>query len=78
MNQMRLLFGMHNSYYLINDLLVTLCLGLIMYIMQFRHLITNLGESLTDDEADEMIREAGIDPEGQIKYDEFVKLLLSK
>ena len=49
-----------------------------MYMVQFRHLITNLGETLTDDEADEMIRESGIDPEGQIKYDDFVKLLLSK
>jgi calmodulin len=46
--------------------------------MQLRHLMTNLGEALTDDEADELIREAGIDPEGQIKYNDFVKLLLSK
>jgi calmodulin len=46
--------------------------------MQLRHLMTNLGEALTDDEADELIREAGIDPEGQINYNDFVKLLLSK
>ena len=77
MNQMRL-HGIHKSCYFFKDLPVTLYLGLIMYMVQFRHLITNLGETLTDDEADEMIRESGIDPEGQIKYDDFVKLLLSK
>lgn len=46
--------------------------------MQLRHVMTNLGEKLTDEEVDEMIREAGIDPEGQVNYDEFVKMLLSK
>eukprot|EP00250_Pteridium_aquilinum_P035583 c9686_g1_i1 orf=71-520(+) len=45
---------------------------------ELRHVMTNLGEKLTDEEVDEMIREAGIDPEGQVNYDEFVKMLLSK
>jgi calmodulin len=33
---------------------------------------------LTDDECDEMIREADIDGDGQINYAEFVKLMLTK
>ncbi|KAI5082863.1 hypothetical protein GOP47_0002606 [Adiantum capillus-veneris] len=45
---------------------------------ELRHVMTNLGEKLTDEEVDEMIREAGIDPEGRVNYDEFVKMLLSK
>lgn len=36
--------------------------------------MTNLGEKLTDEEVDEMIREADIDGDGQINYEEFVKV----
>jgi len=45
---------------------------------ELRHVMTNLGEKLTDSEVDEMIREADIDGDGQINYDEFVKMMLSK
>ena len=36
---------------------------------ELRHEMTNLGEKLTDDEVDEMIREADIDGDGQVKYE---------
>ena len=36
---------------------------------ELRHVMTNLGERLTDEEADEMIREADIDGDGQINYE---------
>merc|ERR1711898_75185 len=45
---------------------------------ELRHIMTNLGEKLTDEEVDEMIREADIDGDGQINYDEFVKIMMSK
>ena len=38
-------------------------------ILLFRHVMTNLGEKLTDEEVDEMIREADIDGDGQVNYE---------
>jgi len=35
--------------------------------LQLRHVMTNLGEKLTDEEVDEMIREADIDGDGQVR-----------
>ena len=34
---------------------------------QLRHVMTNLGEKLTDEEVDEMIREADVDGDGQVR-----------
>ena len=45
---------------------------------ELRHIMTNLGEKLSDEEVDEMIREADIDGDGQINYEEFVKMMMSK
>lgn len=36
---------------------------------ELRHVMTNLGEKLTDEEVNEMIREADIDGDGQVNYD---------
>ena len=45
---------------------------------ELRHVMTNLGEKLTDEEVDEMIREADVDGDGQVNYDEFVKMMMAK
>mmetsp|Transcript_2907 Transcript_2907/g.4717 ORF Transcript_2907/g.4717 Transcript_2907/m.4717 type:complete len:150 (+) Transcript_2907:171-620(+) len=45
---------------------------------ELRYSMTNLGEKLTDAEVDEMIREADADGDGQINYDEFVKMMMAK
>ena len=44
---------------------------------ELRHVMTNLGEKLTDEEVDE-IREADVDGDGQVNYDEFVKMMMAK
>ena len=45
---------------------------------ELRHVMTNLGEKLTGEEVDEMIREAGVDGDGPINYEEFVRMMMAK
>lgn len=45
---------------------------------ELRHVMTNLGESLSPEEVEEMIKEADLDGDGQINYDEFVRMMMSK
>ncbi|PWA15715.1 calmodulin-7 [Artemisia annua] len=45
---------------------------------ELRHAMTNLGEKLTDEEVDEMIREVDVDGDRQINYEEFVKIMMAK
>ncbi|XP_030668324.1 calmodulin-like [Nomascus leucogenys] len=40
---------------------------------ELRHAMRNLGEKLTDEEVDEMIREADIDGDSQVNYEEFAQ-----
>jgi calmodulin len=50
----------------------------VMLCVQLRHVMTNLGEKLSDEEVDEMIREADVDGDGQVNYEEFVKMMMAK
>ena len=45
---------------------------------ELRHIMTNLGEKLADEEADEMIREADVNNEGRINYEDFAKYIMAK
>ena len=36
---------------------------------ELRHAMTNLGETLTDEEVEQMMKEADVDGDGQINYD---------
>ena len=46
--------------------------------VELRRVMTNLGEKLTEAEVDEMIREADVDGDGYINFQEFVSMMLGK
>eukprot|EP00397_Hematodinium_sp_SG-2012_P047181 GEMP01053551.1.p1 GENE.GEMP01053551.1~~GEMP01053551.1.p1 ORF type:complete len:154 (+),score=43.85 GEMP01053551.1:319-780(+) len=43
-----------------------------------RSVMNNVGETLTDEEVDEMVTEADLDGDGQINYEEFVRMMMGK
>ncbi|KAL3846942.1 hypothetical protein ACJMK2_017882 [Sinanodonta woodiana] len=45
---------------------------------ELRHVMTTMGDKLTDLEVDEMIREVDIDGDGQVNYEEFVVMMTKK
>uniref|UniRef100_A0A336KJR2 CSON004991 protein n=1 Tax=Culicoides sonorensis TaxID=179676 RepID=A0A336KJR2_CULSO len=45
---------------------------------ELRHVMTNLGEKLTQQEADDMLKEADMDGDGMVNYNEFVMILTSR
>tara|TARA_B100001142_G_scaffold297824_1_gene320473 strand:+ start:26 stop:367 length:342 start_codon:yes stop_codon:yes gene_type:complete len=45
---------------------------------ELRHVMTNLGEKLTDEEVEDMVGEADVDKDNMISYEEFVKMMMSK
>jgi len=42
---------------------------------ELRHVLTNIGEKLSEQEVDEMIREVDVDNDGQIAYEDMVRLM---
>ena len=50
--------------------------GLISNV-ELQHVMTSLGENVTLDEVDEMIKEADLDGDGYINYEEFVKMIMN-
>ncbi|XP_010274270.1 PREDICTED: calmodulin-like protein 11 isoform X2 [Nelumbo nucifera] len=44
---------------------------------ELRHVMVNLGEKLTDEEVEQMIKEADLDGDGQVNYDEFVRMMMA-
>lgn len=45
---------------------------------ELKHVLMTMGEKLTQDEVEIMIREADIDGDGQIHYEQFVEMMTSK
>lgn len=45
---------------------------------ELRHVATNLGEKLSEEEANEMIRIADSDGDGLINYNDFINMMISK
>ena len=51
--------------------------GLIISI-ELKHVISTLGEVFTEEEADQMIKEADPEETGKIRYEDFIKLMTSR
>jgi len=47
------------------------------FFVQLRNVMINLGEKLTDEEVEQMIREADMDGDGQVNYEEFVRMMMA-
>ena len=45
---------------------------------ELRHVMTTLGERITEEEANEMIREADTDGDGFVNYRVFFKIIMNK
>ena len=45
---------------------------------ELRHTMANLGDNLSPEEVEEIIKEADLDNDQQIDYDEFMKVIMSK
>jgi len=46
--------------------------------IDLKYLMTTLGDKITEDEIDEMLRDADIDGDGYINYEEFVRMIMNK
>ena len=44
-------------------------------LLQMRNALQNLGEKLRDEELDELLREADIDADGNVNYEELVQII---
>jgi Ca2+-binding EF-hand superfamily protein len=42
-----------------------------------RYVLTSLGEKLSDEEVDELLKVAEVDKNGLVNYEQFVRLILS-
>ncbi|CAK9293570.1 unnamed protein product [Gordionus sp. m RMFG-2023] len=45
---------------------------------ELRHIMSNLGEKLTEEEVDDLLKMADSNQDGQVKYEDFVTLIMSK
>ncbi|XP_064601551.1 calmodulin-A-like isoform X2 [Liolophura sinensis] len=45
---------------------------------ELRHVMTTLGEQLSDDEVENMIKEADVDGDGMINYEEFIRMMMTR
>ncbi len=45
--------------------------------VQLRQVMINLGERLTEEEAEQMIREADLDGDGLVSYEEFARMMMA-
>ena len=45
---------------------------------ELKNVIENLGEDMTDEDVEQMITESDVDGDGRVKYEEFVRMMMSQ
>lgn len=45
--------------------------------LQLRNVMINMGERLTEEEAEQMIRDVDLDGDGLVNYDDFVRMMMA-
>lgn len=50
----------------------------IISVAEIRHVMSNLGEKITDEEMDEMLREADVDGTGTVNYEDFIRAMMAE
>ncbi|KAJ3030537.1 UNVERIFIED_CONTAM: hypothetical protein HDU68_008680 [Siphonaria sp. JEL0065] len=45
---------------------------------ELKHVLTSMGEKLTNEEVDQLIKDANADAQGRIQLDDFMRVMLSK
>lgn len=45
--------------------------------MQLRSVMRTIGEKVTDEEVEQMVKEADLDGDGLVDYEEFVRMMLA-
>lgn len=52
--------------------------GSTITVKEFRNVMTNLGEKLSDDELNELFKELKMEKEDSFNYEEFIKTILTR
>ena len=47
-------------------------------IMELKSVVTRMGAPITDKEAEELFRDADLNSDGKLDYDEFVKMMMDQ
>mmetsp|Transcript_13869 Transcript_13869/g.6877 ORF Transcript_13869/g.6877 Transcript_13869/m.6877 type:complete len:116 (+) Transcript_13869:122-469(+) len=47
-----------------------------IWASEFRYILINFGEKMTDEDVDKVMDEAGVDTDGKVKYEDYVKNVL--
>lgn len=50
----------------------------LMAVYEFRHIMTHIGDKMTETQIDQVIREADVDDNGCINYTNFIDMMLAR
>ena len=76
LRQVRLIFFLNFSSQ--TQMKLNVCFDLVKNIVKLIQVMLNLGEKLTEEEVEMMIKEADVNGDGLVNYDEFISMMNTK